>query len=364
MSPYDKKKVEKTVIIIVILMIGVHLFARDIEDLSFGTDPTFEIMTWNIEWFPKNGQITVDYVTQIILALDVDILALQEIDSECYFEQMIEFLDGWDGYFDYNDDSWLAYIYKTDEIEVTDIFQIYTNNWWEFPRAPLIMEMNYKDEEFIIINNHLKAYGDSESEERRRQACILLEGYIENNHSDKNVILLGDLNDVLTDVEEDNVFQVFLDEPENYMFADMEIAEGSSSEWSYPWWPSHIDHIMITDELFDEFDNENSDVQTIKIDEYLDGGFDEYYENISDHRPVALKLDFFDILYGDVNGDGCVSSYDAALTLQYAAGIISDWEDWQINVADVDDNGIVQSHDATLILQYSAGLIDEFIVGN
>ncbi|MBC8390667.1 MAG: hypothetical protein H8E13_21780 [Actinobacteria bacterium] len=30
------------------------------------------------------------------------------------------------------------------------------------------------------------------------------------------------------------------------------------------------------------------------------------------------------IIYGDINGDGNVSSYDAALTLRYSAGLISD----------------------------------------
>jgi len=40
--------------------------AQSIEDLSFGTDSTFEAITWNIEHFPKNGEITLDYVAQII----------------------------------------------------------------------------------------------------------------------------------------------------------------------------------------------------------------------------------------------------------------------------------------------------------
>ncbi|MBC8313576.1 MAG: hypothetical protein H8E33_04975, partial [Candidatus Cloacimonetes bacterium] len=48
---------KKTIFIIFILtMISLHLFARDLEDLSFGENSTFEILTWNIEWFPKNGQ--------------------------------------------------------------------------------------------------------------------------------------------------------------------------------------------------------------------------------------------------------------------------------------------------------------------
>jgi len=76
---------KKTVLIIIFIISGFFLRAQDFDDLSFGTDSTFDVMTWNIEWFPKNGQITVDYVRQIIQALDVDLLALQEIDNKTYF---------------------------------------------------------------------------------------------------------------------------------------------------------------------------------------------------------------------------------------------------------------------------------------
>ena len=38
-------------------------------------------MTWNIEWFPKNGQTTVDSVSTIIQALDMDLYAFQEISD-------------------------------------------------------------------------------------------------------------------------------------------------------------------------------------------------------------------------------------------------------------------------------------------
>lgn len=67
------------------------------------------------------------------------------------------------------------------------------------------------------------------------------------------------------------------------------------------------------------------------------------------------------IIYGDVDGDADVTSYDAALTLQYSAGL-TDFEEWQILAADVDGNGIVQAFDAAIILQYSAGIITEFPV--
>ena len=69
-----------------------------------------------------------------------------------------------------------------------------------------------------------------------------------------------------------------------------------------------------------------------------------------------------EIIYGDVNGDENVSSYDAALTLQYSAGLISDWTEEQITAGDVNGDENISSYDAALILQYSAGLIDEFPV--
>ena len=122
-------------------------------------------------------------------------------------------------------------------------------------------------------------------------ASNLLKQYVDNYFPDNNVIILGDLNDQLIDNVSNNVFQMFLDDSENYFFTDMDIAEGSSNQWSYPTWPSHLDHILITNELFDN----NSYVEVIRIDDFMDGGFSQYDQYISDHRPVALKLSIEEI---------------------------------------------------------------------
>ena len=100
---------------------------------------------------------------------------------------------------------------------------------------------------------------------------------------------------MLTDVIANNVFQIIIDDSENFLFADIEIAEGTSLNWSYPWWPSHIDHILITNELMDEFENVESEIQTIKIDEYMDGGFDDYYDNI--YKEIELIFNCPKTLY-------------------------------------------------------------------
>jgi len=66
--------------------------------------------------------------------------------------------------------------------------------------------------------------------------------------------------------------------------------------WSYPTWPSHLDHILITDELFANFQNFNSLVSVIRIDDYM-GTWSNYENIISDHRPIGLKLDFGTVSY-------------------------------------------------------------------
>lgn len=287
-------------IILCLLLFEFFSSAQSIEDLSFGTDSTFEVLTWNIEWMPKNGQTTVDYLVEIIEALDVDLLAIQEVDEISVFEQLIESLDAYDGYLESGYFAGLAYIYKASTIEINEIYEIYTTSpyWSPFPRSPMLMDMNFMNERIIVINNHFKCCGDGileindtdDEETRRYIAGDLLKEYVDTNLPDESTIILGDLNDILSDDEENNVFQMFLDDSENYLFADYEIALGSESEWSYPTWPSHIDHMLITNELFDEFESSGSVIQTIKIDEYLGGGWSEYDENVSDHRPVALRL--------------------------------------------------------------------------
>ena len=93
-------------------------------------------------------------------------------------------------------------------------------------------------------------------------------------------------------ISQNNVFQNLLSDTSNYSFVDYDIASTSNSDWSYPSWPSHLDHILITNELFDDFSNSGSTIQTLLVENYVAGGWNEYETYISDHRPVALSLYF------------------------------------------------------------------------
>ena len=76
----------------------------------------------------------------------------------------------------------------------------------------------------------------------------------------------------------------------------------------------------------------------------MEGGFNEYYENISDHRSVALKLDFFSTIFGDVNQDGDVNILDVVLTVT----LILDSEFNES--ADLNSDGAVDVLDVVLLV--------------
>ena len=268
---------------------------------SFGSESSLDVITWNIENFPKHSE-TIDYVVEFIGNLNADIIALQEIEDQASFEQLENNLLGsWVGYRAENS-NWgeLSYLINRDNIEITHYPYTILNEYEYYfaYRPPYVVEVNFNEEIFIIINVHYKCCGDGDLEQdywdeeyRRQQASYYLKNYIDTYFSDQNVIVLGDFND---DISEDanNVFSVFLNDVENYYFADTHIAEGPSSNWSFPNWPSHLDHILITNEIFG-FEPESITTTTLRFDDNILGGWAKYDDYISDHRPVGIKLSNF-----------------------------------------------------------------------
>ena len=299
----------KKIIFSFCLMFFVFLWAEELPKINYsklavGEEQTLEIMTWNIEHFPKS-EYTVDYAVRIISAIDADVIGLQEIESDSAFVVLLNNLqannpeDKWNG-FRANTNEWemnLAYLYKSSIIKVDSIYQISPDDeiyQQPFPRKPLMLEFSYFDQKIYVINNHLKAMPGEKNVVRRKEACKLLDEYIDEFLPQENVILMGDLNDQLTDAAEENSFNVFLDDKQNYYFADWLIAADSTANWSYPYWKyrGHIDHILISNELYDEFENASSFAKVLTIDKFMEGGEDSRYKYITDHRPVVIRLKF------------------------------------------------------------------------
>jgi len=287
--------------LIIIFLISANIsYSQTLNDLSFGTDSTFDVISWNIEWFP-NSNLTADYVEIILTQLNADVYALQEIDDTTLFKQVISNLPQYECYFKSSYYGGLTYVYNVNTVQVNSKYEIYSSQpfWNAFPRKPQVLDINFNGDNYIIINNHFKCCGDGyldindsgDEENRRMQAVSLLKDYIDNNFNSKKVILLGDLNDIYTDQASNNVFQALLNDNNNYLLTDLDIAQSSNLNWSYPTWPSHLDHIIITNEIFNDFQNNNSLIQVIKVDSFMNS-WNNYEQNVTDHRPVGLRLNF------------------------------------------------------------------------
>jgi len=97
------------------------------------------------------------------------------------------------------------------------------------------------------------------------------------------------------------------------------------------------------------------DTANFQISE-MDDTYGHYWMLYDYQMPVSGKP-----LWGDVNGDGMVGSYDATLILQYDVGMIGEAGLVLANM-DVSGDGMIGSYDATLILQYDVGMITAFPV--
>lgn len=278
-------------------------FAQAIRELSFGTDSTLDIATWNIEQFPKQGQTTVDSAGAIIKALNIDLWGLQEIDDITELNKLASALPNYKVATGTGTQRGLAYLYDERTIIRPKIYRIYESSTYSspFPRRPLVLEFQYNSQIYYVINNHFKCCGDGtlnqansgDEEMRRLLASQLLKQWVDSLHSNDNVIILGDLNDILTDAPTNNVFENYLNDTVNYWVSDLSIELGTSKNWSYPSWPSHLDHIIVTNEVEDKMVTLGSEVACIRPDDYLFRGWSDYDYKITDHRPVAIKIDFY-----------------------------------------------------------------------
>ena len=278
------------------------IYSQSLSDLVFGGEGSFEVVTWNLEFFPKNNQTTIDSTSLAMAAMQADVYALQEINNVDAFHDLANSLEDYTGYIipnNYNN-LILAYLVHKD-VEVISHNSILNSEQYSYNfagRPPYLIELIFSGTTFYVINIHLKCCGDgilepsdSGDEETRRLAAInVIKYYIDNNLSDKNVLLVGDYNDLIEDNISNNVFQSFIDDSDNYLFADTPILDFPTSLWSFPSWPSHLDHILITNELYDEFNNAYNYVTTMNMAYYFNNSFNDYDNCISDHLPLGIRL--------------------------------------------------------------------------
>jgi len=239
-------------------------------------DDEFEIATWNIKFFPQNGN-TLHSLLEFIPNTKIDLIGVQEIQNTTAFMNMADQLSGWTGVVEnVNGDIELGFLYRESAISsFGSISKLFSGDTNAYPREAIIVDVTHVNGlSAKVINLHMKCCDDGR--ERRADASNKLKEYIDVNLADDNVIVVGDFNESLSSTSS---FSNFTSDADNYFFADQEISDGDIGNWSFPSFPSHIDHILCTSELADNV-----------IGSYtlaLDNCISSYSIDISDHRPVV-----------------------------------------------------------------------------
>ncbi len=242
-----------------------------------------EVMTWNIKTFPLNEN-TLNDVQEIISDLMPDIINFQEIWDSSSYQNLSSMLEAYEFILSY--DTGLGIAFRKDCVNLIDYSTLFNEHGYEFVwRYPLKANMEWYCGEsymqFEMINIHFKCCDDGF--ERRLSASEILTLYIDQQtENGKNIIVAGDYNDSLDDPDFDNSLLPLI-QNDNINFVDFDIAMGPMYDWSYPSYPSHIDHILINSNILNQ--NFIHESFTLRIDDYT--GYSYYQNNISDHRPVV-----------------------------------------------------------------------------
>jgi endonuclease/exonuclease/phosphatase family metal-dependent hydrolase len=256
-----------------------------------GTEGTFDLVAWNVENFPRQEQATVDSIRMIILALSVDVVTMEEIADTTAFRNLVNSLEGWEGVYSSDEYSPGSYqktgiLYRTDQITLANVGVIFPNQTYPFPRPPLMAEVSFQHNaqyfDFHLIVVHLKAGESADDLNRRRQACQLLKGFIDQSvgeGEEPDFIVAGDFNDELDDPPSENSFTVFLDDTLNYRFLTLPLA-GYPNWASYPSTGALIDHVLVTTDALGEYGD--GVTETLLLDYQVSN----YSYWISDHRPM------------------------------------------------------------------------------
>ena len=270
-----------------------------------GTASTFDVATWNIEWFGATGNGPTDEALQranardVIAGTDLDLWGVQEIVSATQFGQLVADLPGYAGLLASDVNGGSSYytageqkvgiIYKTAVATVVNAQVICTASAYEFGGRPPLevrLEVTVGDAtlDVYFITMHAKALSDTTSYDRRLKGSLALKSYLDTTRANDFVIVAGDFNDdVDTSItsKKSSPYQNFVNDSADYLFPTKVLSDmGIRSTLSGT---QMIDHHLITNELFPLY--MTGSAEAYRVDQY----FSSYSSTTSDHLPIITR---------------------------------------------------------------------------
>lgn len=273
--------------------------ARQVQ--SVGSNATFDVATWNIEWFgstsngPSDESRQMDNVVDVMENSDIDLWALQEISDAGTFDDLLARLgDDWAGTLATNSGQQrIGFVYRTAVVQPRRVEHILESFAYEYAfRPPLSMEatVTLPDTSFVatLVTVHMKCCSDSESHTRRTSASSRLKSRLDFLEADDNVIILGDLNDTIRDSitpGKPSPYTNFLEDPDRWQILSLPLEDAGTCTFCGGSQTSTIDHILVSNELFSAASAGTTDRHSSVIQ-----GVSGFLSTTSDHVPVYSRL--------------------------------------------------------------------------
>ncbi|MFC4634449.1 T9SS type A sorting domain-containing protein [Dokdonia ponticola] len=329
-------------------------------------EKTLDVVTWNIEWFgdesnspaagsPDSDAVQKEAAKAVIMGLNADIYAVQEIADDALFEAMVNELPGYDFILseatsrpnDPGVKQKVGFIYNTatvtnvtTKVLLESIHPLYnggddsalvdypstTDRFYASGRLPFLLSADVvidgETEPYNFVALHARANGSTGAQNRydmRKYDVEVLKDTLDAQFPSANLILLGDYNDDVDETVADipstiSSFEEYSDDSINYTIVSRALSDAGFR--SFVFRENMIDHIAITDELDDNYIDQSV---TVHYEFYNN----VYTETASDHFPVSASLqlkafELVDITSTDATCDGAT---DGTATITVSGGI-------------------------------------------
>ncbi len=256
---------------------------------AFGTDETLEIGAWNIENYPKAAD-SKTVVAKVLNKLDIDIMAVEEINNTAVFEDLLKEMPKFSGVIAGQNGGQksqnVGVIFRTDEFKLVESKDLFRGQNEAFPRPPLMVRLKPNKDpnnDIVAIVVHLKAFGDEDSITRREEANVRLEEYTSQllaKEPSLKIVVLGDFNQPLLTSSDRQVFRPWFDKPETYSVKTEALVKKNDYTFFGGQRFSVIDHIVSSNN-FTMQDPVVPKIQTV---------ISSFEERASDHLPVVAKI--------------------------------------------------------------------------
>jgi len=264
-----------------------------------------KVTTLNTEWLgcpsygPTNESRQMRNIATVIQALNADVVALQEItmNPTKSLDTVLKHLGSeWGG----NIVTWSnnscaqsqGIVYKKASVSLTESSLVKNGGGsysWSSGRYPVLYKINFLAGDNVIpvsiFNIHAKAYGDTESYNRRKAASTDLKILLDRDYKYDRVIVIGDFNDYMVGTQCGacggvSPYKNFADDVANYKALTTGLTD--------PYYSSPvIDNIVISNELFSSYVS-NSATREVEATNSVTS----YRTTTSDHFPISVTFSF------------------------------------------------------------------------